>query len=106
VKQACWDVSLQFLTVSSIDVKSKMSADVEERVDCERYKRLVGKLIYLYHTRPDNSFTVSVMSCYMYDPKKGHTDAVSHILRYMKSTPGKGLIFMNNGHMNIEGYYD
>jgi hypothetical protein len=53
--------------VSLIDVKAKMSVDAEERVDRERYQRLVGKLIYLNHTRPDISFAVSVVSCYMHD---------------------------------------
>ena len=33
-------------------------------------------------------------------------DAVYQILRYLKSAPGKGLIFRKNGHVNIEGYCD
>jgi hypothetical protein len=39
--------------VSPIDVKAKISADVGEQVDRERYQRLVGKLIYLCHTHSD-----------------------------------------------------
>jgi hypothetical protein len=35
---------------------------------------------------------------------KGHMDAVYQILRYLKSAPGKGLIYRKNGHLNIEGY--
>jgi hypothetical protein len=31
-------------------------------------------------------------------------DTVYQILRYLKSAPGKGLIFWKNGHLNIEGY--
>jgi hypothetical protein len=52
------------------------SAEVREPVDHERYQRLVGKLIYLSHRRPDISFVVSVVSHYMHDPRKGHMDAV------------------------------
>jgi hypothetical protein len=37
---------------------------------------------------------------------KGHMDAVYQILRYLKSAPGKGLIYRKNGHLNIEGYCD
>ena len=92
--------------VSPIDVMAKISAEAGEQVDRERYQRLVGRLIYLTHTRPDISFSVSVVSRYMHDPRKGHMDAVYHILRYLKSAPGKGLIFRQNGHMNIEGYCD
>jgi len=42
----------------------------------------------------------------MHDPRKGHMDAVYQVLRYLKSAPGKGLIFRRNGHLNIEGYCD
>jgi hypothetical protein len=33
-------------------------------------------------------------------------DAVQRILRYLKGTPGKGLLFRNNGHLTIDGYSD
>ncbi|XP_020268393.1 uncharacterized protein LOC109843843 [Asparagus officinalis] len=88
-----------------IDQKFKLGVEVGEPVDCDRYQRLVGRLIYLSHTRPDISFAVSVVSRYMHDPRKGHMDAVFQILRYLKSAPGKGLIFRNE-HMSIEGYCD
>jgi hypothetical protein len=42
----------------------------------------------------------------MHDPKNGHIDAIYHILRYLKSASGKGLIFRKNRHMDIEGHFD
>ena len=33
-------------------------------------------------------------------------DAVIRILRYLKSSPGKGLMFSKNNHLDIEGYTD
>lgn len=39
--------------------------DDSKPVDSERYQRLVGKLIYLAHTRPDISFTISSVSQFM-----------------------------------------
>eukprot|EP00268_Persea_americana_P058474 TRINITY_DN70731_c0_g1_i1.p1 TRINITY_DN70731_c0_g1~~TRINITY_DN70731_c0_g1_i1.p1 ORF type:complete len:196 (+),score=22.87 TRINITY_DN70731_c0_g1_i1:1-588(+) len=42
----------------------------------------------------------------MHDPYKPHMDAVDHILRYLKSAPGKGLIFTKHNHMKVEGYTD
>jgi hypothetical protein len=84
-----------------IDQKSKLSAETGEPVDKEMYQRLVGRLIYLSHTRPDISFAVRVVSRYMHDLRKGHMDAVYQILRYLKNTPGKRLIYRNNGHLNI-----
>jgi Reverse transcriptase (RNA-dependent DNA polymerase) len=92
--------------ISPINQKFKLSAEVGEPVDRERYQRLVGRLIYLNHTRPDISFAVSVVSRYMHDPREGHMDAVYQILRYLKNAPRKGLIFRKNEHLNIEGYCD
>jgi Reverse transcriptase (RNA-dependent DNA polymerase) len=92
--------------VAPINQKFKLSAEAGEPVDRERYQRLVGRLIYLSHTRLDISFAVSVVSRYMHDPREGHMDVVYHILRYLKNAPGKGLIFRKNGHLNIEDYCD
>ena len=38
------------------------NSDDQVSVDKEQYQRLVGKLIYLSHTRPDISFVVSVVN--------------------------------------------
>ena len=55
----------------------------------ERYQRLVGKLIYLSHTRPDIAYAVSLMSQFMHNPSEDHMNAVLRIVRYLKSSPGK-----------------
>jgi len=64
----------------------------------------MGKLIYLSHTRPDILYAVSVVSQFMHCPSKNHMDTVVQIIRYLKSAPGKGLMFSKNGHLDIEGY--
>lgn len=74
--------------------------------DKEQYQRLVGRLIYLSHTRPDIAYAVSVVSRFMYNPGQQHMDAVIRILRYLKSAPGRGLMFSKHGHLNISGYTD
>ena len=46
-----------------LDANKKLElAKPEEVVDIEKFQRLVGKLIYLSHTRPDIAFSVSVLS--------------------------------------------
>jgi hypothetical protein len=74
--------------------------------DKGRYQRLVGKLIYLSHTRPDIAYAVSVVSQFMHNPSEDHMDAVIRILRYLKGSPGKGLMFSRNSHLKIKGYTD
>ena len=71
-------------------------------VEKERYQRLVGKLIY--HTRPDISFSVSVVSQFMNKPKEKHLAAIYRILRYLKMTPRKGLFFEKNTKKDIKIY--
>ena len=66
----------------------------------------MGKLIYLSHTRPDIAFAVSVVSQFMHSPRQAHLDAVFRIVKYLKSTPGKGLFFAKHGHTQIEAYTD
>jgi len=74
--------------------------------DKGRYQTLVGKLIYLSHTRPDIAYAVSVDSQFMHNPSEDHMDAVIQILRYLKASPGKGLMFSKNSHLEINGYTD
>ena len=64
-----------------IEKNHRLSKDVGTPVDREYYQRLVGRLIYLSHTRPDIAFAVSVVSQFMHDPKSSHMDVVCHILR-------------------------
>ena len=60
--------------------------------DKRRYQRLVGKLMYLSHTRPNIAYVVSIVSQFMHNPSEDHMDAVIRILRYLKSSLGKGLL--------------
>ena len=74
--------------------------------DPGRYRRLVGKLNYLTITRPDISYPVSVVSQFLQSPCDSHWDAVIRILRYIKSTPGQGVLYENRGHTQVVGYID
>ncbi|RVW79787.1 Retrovirus-related Pol polyprotein from transposon RE1 [Vitis vinifera] len=85
----------------------KYALDIlEETGDPGRYRRLVGKLNYLTITRPDISFPVSVVSQFLQSPCDSHWDAVIRILRYIKSTPGQGVLYENRGHTQVVGYTD
>nr|GEX54076.1 putative reverse transcriptase, RNA-dependent DNA polymerase [Tanacetum cinerariifolium] len=74
--------------------------------DRNRYQRLVGKLIYLSHTRPDIAHAVGVVSRFMHQPQVAHMNAALRIVRYLKGTAGHGVLFRSNGHLNIQMYTD
>lgn len=61
--------------------------------DISAYRRLVGRLIYLCNTRPYLSYSVGQLSHHLDCPTKLHHHAAIKILRYIKKTPGEGLLF-------------
>ncbi|PRQ19007.1 putative RNA-directed DNA polymerase [Rosa chinensis] len=75
--------------------------------DRARYQRLVGRLIYLAHTRPDVAYAVSVVSQFMHNPSESHMDAVMRILKYLTSAPGRGVMFSkHNNILEVCGFTD
>ena len=70
------------------------------------YQQLVGKLIYLSHTRPGIAYAVSVVSQFMHSLGEEHMEAVYWILRYLKSAPRRGLLFLKREIQKIKGYAD
>ena len=90
-----------------IDSNVKLvSGQGESLRDPGRYRRLVGKLNYLIITRSDISFPMSVVSQFLQSPCHSHWDAAVCILRYVKGTPGQGVLYENRGHTQIVGYID
>jgi len=57
-------------------------------------ERLIGKLNYLIVTRPDISFTVSVVGQFLNSSCVDYLNAVTCILKYVKGSPRKGLLYM------------
>ena len=74
--------------------------------DWDLYQRLVGRLIYLSHTCPDIAFSVNMASQFMHTPGPKHFEVVYRILRYLKGTPGRGLLFKSRGRLQIEACTD
>jgi len=74
--------------------------------DSEKYRRLVGKLNYLTVTRPDICFAVSVVSRFLNSPYEDHWNAVIRTLKYIKGSPGKGLLYGHNNHTKVVCYLD
>ena len=80
-----------------------------ELVNRESYQCLLGKLLYLNHTRPDITFVVRVLSPYMHDPQIlgddiTHLQAANWVLAYLKSIVGRGLLFYRMGDLVVDVY--
>jgi len=90
-----------------IDSNLKLgNEDDSAEVDKEMYQRLVGKFIYLSHTRLDITFADSLVSQLMHCPREVHLQATYIILHYLKRTPGRGILYKINGNRILEAYID
>ena len=75
-------------------------------VDIAFNQRLIGKLIYLNHTRPDMSYAFSLMSQFMSESYEVHLQARYIIMSYLKFTIRQGLLFTREGGLSLEAYID
>ncbi|XP_024164713.1 uncharacterized mitochondrial protein AtMg00810-like [Rosa chinensis] len=74
--------------------------------DPARYRRLVGRLIYLTVSRPDITYSVHVLSRFMHQPRKLHMEAALRVVRYLKGAPGQGLFFSSQSDLRLRAYCD
>ncbi|KAL0300227.1 UNVERIFIED_CONTAM: Retrovirus-related Pol polyprotein from transposon RE2 [Sesamum angustifolium] len=71
-----------------------------------KYRRLVGRLLYLGFTRPDISYSVQQLSQFLTRPCEAHWKAAVHVVRYLKGTPTKGLFLPSKSSFELRAYCD
>jgi hypothetical protein len=74
--------------------------------DPERYRRLVGRLIYLTITRPELSYSVHTLAQFMQKPCIPHWQAALRVLHYLKSHPSQGLFLSARSSLQLTAYCD
>ena len=91
--------------VSPMEINLKNSIeDPSPPVEINKYRRLIGSLIFLCNTRPDISFAVGVLSRFSSKPRETHWRAGLRILKYLKGTLEYGITFQYGETMS--GYCD
>ena len=81
-----------------IEQKNHKSSEAlrEKKVDGKMYQQLIGRLIYLAHTRPDIAYSMSLISQFMHDSREIHLQATYRVLHYLKAHRGKGNLIQEN----------
>ncbi|KAL9813214.1 putative RNA-directed DNA polymerase [Arabidopsis thaliana] len=74
--------------------------------DAKPYRRLVGRLLYLLHTRPELSYSVHVLSQFMQTPREAHLAAAMRIVRFLKGSPGQGILLKADTELQLDVYCD
>ena len=81
--------------------------DGEPAIGDFNYASVVGMLMYLAgHTRPDIAYAVNCCARYMFNPKRSHEEAVKRIVRYLKATRDRGMIFDPTEDLALNCYPD
>jgi hypothetical protein len=94
--------------LTSMEERLKLSRDsTMEEVDATQYRRIVGSLRYLAHTRLDLAFSVGYVSRFMQRPTTEHQQAVKRIIRYVTGTLDHGLYYTRCPRVaHLVGYSD
>ncbi|GAU25332.1 hypothetical protein TSUD_375950 [Trifolium subterraneum] len=74
--------------------------------DISLYRRIIGKLLYLTNTRPDIIFATQQLSQFLHKPTVNHYNAACRVIRYLKHSPGRGLLFPRNSDLQLLGFTD
>ncbi|KAI3759425.1 hypothetical protein L6452_07232 [Arctium lappa] len=80
--------------------------DGSPQVEASRYRRLIGRLLYLQVTRPDIAYAVNMLSQFVSDPRQKHMEVATRVLRYLKGTPGQGIFIPKEGGSKLVAYCD
>lgn len=72
----------------------------------DQYRRLVGRLIYLCFTRPELSYCVHILSQFMQKPREEHWEAALRVVRFLKGSPGQGILLQKDSDLKLYGWCD
>ncbi|GJR16265.1 putative RNA-directed DNA polymerase [Tanacetum coccineum] len=71
------------------------------------YASAIGSIMYaMTCTRPDVSFTLSMVSRHQQNPGEGHWTAVKNILKYLRNTKDRFLVYGGEKELRLTGYCD
>jgi hypothetical protein len=80
------------------------TAPTKFRMECQSK---VGSLNFASNqTRPDIAFATGYVARYTSNPNQAHMDAVDHIFTYLKSDPGKGIVYSGKHGFRLQGFVD
>ncbi|CAI8606732.1 unnamed protein product [Vicia faba] len=72
----------------------------------KKYRRLVGRLIYLCFTRPELSYCVHILSQFMHEPRTDHWEVALRVVRFLKGNPGQGIFLSQQCDLQLHGWCD
>lgn len=91
------------ITTAPFPSQLKLLQDMEDPLpDATVYRKLIGKLNFLLHTRPNLSFSVQYLSQFNKTPSHAHYKASLHVLQYLKGNTHQPLYFNNTSPFKLD----
>lgn len=102
-----FDNDSKAITSSPMNSQVMDCGEILEKDDAETYHALVGSLLWLsVCTRPDISYSASILGSHMSRPQRSHLEAAVYTLRYLRGTKSEGLFYRGNGPVTLSVYSD
>ena len=110
----CFGMNESNPTTTPIDYNQKLSNSMSPNDDESKqhmskipYMQAIGCLLFAAQiSRPDICYAVNLLSRFGTNPGKAHWEAVKRIMRYLKGTIDKGIIYKKQKDDEIKGYCD
>ncbi|GJV38046.1 retrotransposon protein, putative, ty1-copia subclass [Tanacetum coccineum] len=97
------DESCIYVKISN-DLCPKTDEELD-RISRVPYASAIGSIIYaMTCTRPDVSFALSMVSRHQQNPGEGHWTAVKNILKYLRNTKDRFLVYNGEEELRVTGY--
>ncbi|GKB67510.1 retrotransposon protein, putative, ty1-copia subclass [Tanacetum coccineum] len=78
-----------------------------DRMSRVPYALAVGSIMYaMTYTRPNVSFALSMVSRHQQNPDEGHWKVVKNILKYLRNSKDRFLVYNREEELRVTGYYD
>nr|GEZ19784.1 copia protein [Tanacetum cinerariifolium] len=90
-----------------MEIKDKLDLDQNGTlVDATKYHSMIGALMYLTTSRPDNVHATCLCARYQAKPTEKHLKEVKRIFRYLRGTVNTGLWYTKDAGFELTGFSD
>ncbi|GJY89483.1 hypothetical protein Tco_0504679 [Tanacetum coccineum] len=92
---------------TAMETKHKLDLDTNGTpVDATKYQSMIGSLMYLTSSRPDNVHATCLCARYQAQPTEKHLKEVKRIFFYLSGTVNMGLWYMKDYGFDLTGFSD
>jgi hypothetical protein len=88
------------VTLMNMKKPNETSSD-SGKIDPHIYRHMIASLMYLVNIGPDIGYAVNVLSQFMSQPRKTHSIAAKHVLRYLRGTISYGMRYASSVDMRM-----